>query len=187
MTFLFPMRPTTPRVLPRTPARFLVQTKFDGWNVVVTGGRVWTRHGNDITGWVEDWGFDLRPPHPVNGELVTDGGERRNIPSIKTGMFRPRLMAFDLMVEGPPIEERLEMLLELEDGALVPAMTLDPVGLRQLSWRWVNETLETVKAMGHEGLVLKRKGSPYHVSDVISVVTTDWLKVKVPVCAPRAV
>lgn len=183
MSFLFPMRPTTPRVLPETPAGFLAQTKFDGWNVVVNEGRVWTRRGNDITSWCRIWPFDLRPRHPVNGELMAAGGERKDIPSIKTGKFRPRLMAFDLMLEEAPLEQRLEILAGLEGGWDV-ATTMDGAAT---SWSGLNTLLTALKRQGHEGLVLKRKGSPYHVSDVISVVTMDWLKLKVPVRVARAV
>lgn len=39
---------------------------------------------------------------------------------------------------------------------------------------------------GHEGLVLKRRGSSYHVSEVISVVTPDWLRLEDRVRVPRA-
>lgn len=185
MTFLFPMRPTTPRRLPKTPSDFLLQLKFDGWNVVINEGRIWTRRGNDITDWVDDWGFELNPKYPVNGELIAVGGERKDIPSIKTGKLRPRVMAFDLMIEGMPIEERLQLLKGIEDGGLVAAMTTDPLQTKEVSWSRVNRMLGAAKAMGDEGLVLKRKGSPYHVSEVISVVTLDWLKLKVPVRESR--
>jgi len=184
MTFLFPMRPSTPRVLPESPAEFLVQEKVDGWNVVVNGGRVWTRHGHDITSWCSNWRFDLNPPWPVNGELVAVGGQRKDVPSIKSGKFEPRLHAFDVMLEGVPLEERLEMVDEWAEGDAWPILTWDPLE-EGGGWGWVNLVLEIVKANGLEGLVLKRKGSPYHVSQEISVVSPDWLRMLVPAQVTR--
>jgi hypothetical protein len=93
---------------------------------------VWTRHGNEITSWCDDWGFDLAPDHPVNGELLAEADDtttqRADIPGIRTGRCRPLVLAFDLMLEGPPIEERQEMLLSMASGSLRAATTTDPLG-----------------------------------------------------------
>ena len=167
-------------MLPESPDDFLVQIKYDGWNVVVNEGHVYTRHGNDITSWTDEWLFDLHPPYPVNGELVVVDGKRKDIPSIKTGKFRPRIWAFDVMVEDMPLEERYKRVWDLLDGELIPAVTWDGKDL-QKSWSSVNKLFEHVKERGHDGLVLKKKGSLYQVSDEISVVTPDWLRLLVPV------
>lgn len=186
-TFLFPMRPSVPRMLPSVPDDYLVQAKYDGWNIVVNGGRVWTRRGKDITPWRQDWGFDLDPRHPVNGELLAEAdGEvaaRAAIQGIRTGRCRPRVVAFDVILDGPALEERLDIVRHLASGAMQPAPTTD---LRGASWDDVNLMLEEAKAQGHEGLVLKRKGSRYVTSREVCIVTEDWLKVKVPVRRVRA-
>jgi ATP-dependent DNA ligase len=178
--FLFPMRPTVPRVLPPTPRGFLVQPKYDGWNVVVGGGRVWTRRGNEITGWCADWGFDPAPRHPINGELlaVVEGvvADHAHIQGIRTGRCRPLLVAFDVMVEGPGLEERLAMLPDLAGEGAHVAPTTEPGP----TWAEVNLLLEGAKAEGHEGLVLKRRGSLYHPGRHGPVLSEDWLKLKVP-------
>ena len=184
MSFLFPMRPSVPKVLPATPDDYLFQTKYDGWNIVINDGHVWTRRGNDITSWCADWGFDLAPEYPVNGELIAevDGvpAQRPDIAGIRTGRCLPRVLAFDLMVEGPPIEERLDLLRELAAGRMTAVETTDPVSIAA-SWTDINARLTEVKEAGHEGLVLKKKGSTYFVSHETSIITPDWLKVKVPV------
>lgn len=180
--FLFPMRPSVPRALPPTPGGFLVQPKFDGWNVVVSGGRIWTRRGNDITGWCDDWGFDPAPRHPLNGELLAIVGDEAvghtQIQGIRTGRCRPRVMAFDVMVEGPVLEERLAMLPGLSGGSMLPVETTDSGP--GATWDDVNRQLEAAWKQGHEGLVLKRRGSLYYPSRDVGIVTPDWLKLKVP-------
>ena len=183
MSFLFPMRPSVPKVLPATPDDYLVQTKYDGWNIVINEGHVWTRRGNDITSWCADWGFDLAPEHPVNGELIAevDGvpAQRPDIAGIRSGRCLPRVLAFDLMLEGPPLEERLDMLAALAAGSMTAVETTDPLQT-EASWDDINAMLAQEKQGGREGLVLKRKGSTYQVSKEVSIITPDWLKMKVP-------
>ncbi len=190
MSFLFPMRPSVPRTLPATPADYLIQTKYDGWNIVINEGRVWTRRGKDITSWCADWGFELEPKYPVNGELVAEADDttahRTDIPGIRSGRCRPLVMAFDLMLEGPPIEERLCMLTALAAGSMTPVTTTNPLRM-DACWKDVNILLENAKTDGHEGLVLKRKQSTYFVSREISIITPDWLKLKVLVKSTRRV
>ena len=148
------MRPSVPRVLPPAPDDYLLQIKYGGWNVVINEGHVWTRHGKEITFWCADWGFDLGPEYPVNGELLArvdnTTSHRSDIPGIRTGRCRPFVLAFDLMLEGPPIEERLHMLQGLASDAMEPALTTDPLQ-DNATWGEVNLMLEDVKAKGHEG------------------------------------
>lgn len=134
-SFLFPMHPSVPRMLPAVP---------DDYHIVVNGGRVWTRRGKDITPWRQDWGFDLNPRHPVNGELLAEADSelaaRADIQGLRTGRCRPRVAAFDVMLAGPPLEERLGMVRHLASGAMQPAPTKD---LRGASWDDVNRLLRT--------------------------------------------
>ncbi len=163
-SLLFPMRPSAPRSLPAAPDEFPVQTKFDGWNVVIGDGCIWTRRGNDITSWREEWGFDLQPPHFVNADLVVQAADpasalRADIPGIRAGRCRPLFLAFDLMLEGPPIEGRLAMLGELASVGHRPVETVDP---RQTgaSWNDVNALLERAKTAGHEGIQIRDRPAP---------------------------
>lgn len=181
------MRPCVPRMLPATPADYLMQTKYDGWNVVIADGHVWTRHGKEITHWCSDWGFELAPPTPINGELqaLEEGrlASRADIQGIRTGRCRAIVRAFDVMCEGPGLEQRLQMLREHATGAMTMASTVDPV-LEGKDWADVNDWLAAVKADGHEGLVLKRRGSLYLPGREASIISDDWLKLKVPVACP---
>jgi ATP-dependent DNA ligase len=180
--FLYPMRPVVPRVLPPTPADFLIQPKYDGWNVVVSEGRIWTRRGKEITAWTGDWGFDPAPSHPINGELLAVAGDtvvgHADIQGIRTGRRRARLVAFDVMVEGPGLEERLEMLRDAVGTGMhiAPTTDLGPTG----TWPQTNRELDEALAAGHEGLMLKRRGSLYHPGRHAGIVTHDWLKMKAP-------
>ena len=60
---------------------------------------------------------------------------------------------------------------------------ISPTRVPSLRALWVNINgwLSEVKAQGHEGLVLKKKGSIYWTSAETSIITPDWLKLKVPV------
>jgi ATP-dependent DNA ligase len=172
------MRPSVPRVLPPTPEEFIAQIKYDGWNVVVNKGHVYTRHGQDITSWVDDWHFPLEWEMPLNGELTVIGGERHDIPGLRTGRCRPRVHVFDIMVEDIPLEERLNWIddnINVKYGGAWAA-----VHRKFSSWEVANADLQYLKNCGYEGLVLKKLGSRYHVGSEMSVVTPDWLKLKVP-------
>jgi ATP-dependent DNA ligase len=86
------------------------------------------------------------------------------------------------MVEGPTLEERLQRLTALAAGRMQVAATVDPMHLGG-TWTHVNQLLAETQADGHEGLILKRRGSLYQPSREVSVLTEDWLKLKVPVAA----
>ena len=172
------MRPTAPRELPPTPEGWIFQLKYNGWNVIINKGRIYTRRGNDITEWLDDWGFPLDWDVPLNGELTAHLGGLKDVASIKTKKFEPRIDVFDVMVEGMLLEERLELMKKLVGDTyfgLVPAVTF-----RWKSWERANMELAYFKGTGHEGLVLKREGSPYVIGSEISVISPDWLKFKVP-------
>lgn len=181
MSFLFPMRPSAPRLLPATPEGFAFQVKYDGWNVVINRGRVYTRHGREITDWWPAWAtafrsFDL----PLNGELLAFNGQRSDIPSIRTGKFRPVVKVFDVIFQDAPFEERQDWLTEHVGHTRYEEIEA-VANLRYENWKMVNIDLEYQQGCGNEGFVLKRKGSPYVVGSDLSVVTPDWLKLKVPV------
>ena len=107
---------------------------------------------------------------------MASGAERKDIPGIKSGRVQPLLLAFDLMIEGVPIEERLLRLSTVTKNYLAPQ--------KSSSWDDVNDHLARAQREGHDGLVLKRCRSLYHVSQEISVVSPDWMRLLVPVrCA----
>lgn len=173
---LYPMRPRTPLVLPPSPEEFWVQWKYNGWNVVIPGdGTAWTRHGNEITDWRCWEGVNLHLDFPLNVELCAESGRLEDVPGLRNGSKRPMRVVHDFMLENVPIEDRLPLFTSLDDSWTIA----NTVG--RGSWEGINEEFDLSLAAGHEGLVLKRKGSSYVVGQVASVSSPDWLRLRVRV------
>lgn len=114
----------------------------------------------------------------VDGEIVVvndkgsaDFGALQNWRSEADGDLR--YYVFDILwyegrdLKALPLWERKEILERLvpEDAAIVFSRDFETSGI---------EFLEAAKNMGLEGIVAKRKDSPYHTGDR----TKDWLKIK---------
>lgn len=173
----FPMRPVSPVILALTPEQYWIQIKYNGWNIIIDEGKIFTRRGKDITHW-NCWGnLNLTPSFPVNGELISINERQYDIQTIRTGRMDYKIMAFDIMIEQMPIEERLDKLRQENLGEKVKiCQTID--GNKFKDWEEVNLFLKKLLASGKEGIVLKKKKSFYHIGDYDSVNFSDWIKLK---------
>ena len=170
MSFAIPMRPRDlPKRLPDI-RDFILQPKYDGWYVVFSDRRVYTRTGEDITGWA-CW---AGRPLPVNavGELMHTGGRHR-VPSLATSAEGLRVVLFDNPV-STPIEERLTWV---QGMAAVYGFEAAP-SFSVNSWADANASLLWVQSFPPtEGLVLKRRGSAWTPGEKHH----DWYRFKAPV------
>jgi len=173
---LWPQRPIKPLVLPKTPIAYLIQPKYNGWALVLPGnGTAWTRRGREITDWACFNGLNLYFDYPFHAELIVAGGVATDVPRLKHRTIEPVIVVHDVMVAGLPIESRLALL-----DKFVP--TTPPWRKGQIltasTWEEVNQLFRIALSEGHEGLVLKKRGSPYHIGRAGSVSLPDWYKIK---------
>jgi bifunctional non-homologous end joining protein LigD len=181
-----PMLATPAAALPGDAARFVAEPKYDGFRALVAlaSGRVamWSRNRLDLArrfpAVAAPLGRIAAGDAVLDGELVAF--DARGVPRFERlhdAGAGTALVAFDLLrldgedLRGRPIEARRALLERLLDAAPAPVRRmvrlmerLDPAG---------GDVLETARRRGLEGLVLKRRGSPY-----VAGRSTAWLKVK---------
>ena len=166
-TWTAPMRP---RDLPRRRVEireYVFQPKWDGWYVVFQGGHVYTRHGEDITGWACWAGREL--PDNAVGELLHRDGRHR-IPSLATSADGLRVVLFDVPGDEP-LEVRLAMLPEI--AARYGFDAVESFGVE--TWEQANDAMAEAQTVPNvEGLVLKRRGSAW----VAGESHRDWFRMK---------
>ncbi len=186
LTFTEPMMPTLVANPPAT-GEWSTEAKFDGWRcqiVIDQGGiGVFTRRGHD---WTDRLGIVAKAAAEelnlksaiIDGELVypqenglSDFHALQQV--VRSHSDQLLFMAFDLLhldgedLRGEPVEERRERL----DGFIH-----HPGGRTQYSDSLLGTPAELFAAaerMGLEGIVCKRRGSPYR-----SGAATDWVKIK---------
>lgn len=165
MNLVFPMRPRDlPRRLPDV-REYLAQPKLDGWYLVLRGGRALTRTGEDLSSWACFAGRTL--PEDAVGELLHVDGRNR-IPSLARCAAGFRLVLFDAP-SGLHLEERLGRLPDLAARyGLEYAPTFEP-----RTWEEAGRIVGEMQARGDEGIVLKRKGSPWVSGD-----SAFWYRMK---------
>ena len=175
----YPMRPMTPKSYPpaATPAGYWIEPKINGWHIVFRGdGTVWTRHGHEITPWQCFKGMDLNFKYPVVAEIVNAAEMgNANVPGLANG-GQAVIIAFDIMMPKAKIEERYKILTtaplkNLPHWSVIPRFEAK-------TWAEVNEMVKVAKANGGEGVVLKERGSLYHVGKTASIERPSWLKLK---------
>lgn len=184
--FIEPMMPTLVSKPPSGNGDWLTEVKFDGWRcqiVIDSGGvRVFTRRGFDWTDKFKIIAIAAADELKLNsaiidGELVyphksglSDFQALQTV--VRSHSDQLIFMAFDLLHHDGedlrllPVEERRERLDRL----------IRPGGRIQYSDGLQGTTMELFAAaerMGLEGIVCKRRGSPY-----VSGSTLNWLKVK---------
>lgn len=182
-----PMLATTGDAVPEGPA-WTHEVKWDGMRVLVEvgdgGTRIWSRNENDVSvTFPELHGTGGGRPMTVDGEVVALGDSVPSFGALADRMHvrdaakaqrlaaaRPvTLIAFDLlsldgrMLLDRSLDERRAMLagLELGEHAEVPPSYDDGRLL-----------LEAAEAQGLEGIVSKRRSSPYQPGRR----SRDWLK-----------
>ena len=155
-----------------SPAEWIGQPKYDGWHVVFWQGRALTRQGEDITDWAffRDHcakGFTL--PDCGQGELWSSAG-RNAVAALRHDATGGQCTLFD-MPSGEPLEHRLSALVGLarESGFHAAPMFAN----RQYTWKDWQALARTMIQIGHEGIVLKRKGSLWSEGE-----SADWRRMK---------
>ncbi|MDZ7374191.1 MAG: hypothetical protein ONB23_09500 [candidate division KSB1 bacterium] len=169
---------------------WLWEPKIDGWRLqilryadgsVELWGRRLERHPNWTSGLpdlAESAAHFVPPGTLLDAELQADRG-RQWIPSLfaRVPKARPLVYVFDVVfwrgeeVASLPYERRKALLRDLD----LPAgfIRVDPRPLRDLG-----EALQAALGEGHEGIVIKRRGSVYEVGREAPVATVNWRKVK---------
>jgi bifunctional non-homologous end joining protein LigD len=173
---------------PATAGEWLWELKFDGYRLLtrIEGGRVrcFTRNGHDWTSRLPELEralgrLKLRSGW-LDGEIVVHGEkgapdfqalqnafDHRSTASIVYWIFDlPFLDGEDL--RSLPVERRRERLAPLLDDDLAPRLRFS-----ENFDAPPRDLLASVSALGFEGLVGKRRGSPY-----VSRRSADWIKLK---------
>jgi ATP-dependent DNA ligase len=166
------------------------EPKVDGWRMqilrysdghVELWGRRLERHPdwtNPLAAIAASVSQFVPPGTLLDAELYTNLG-RQWIPSLfaRVPKAEPQIYLFDVVcwqrqwVADLPYEERKRLLRQL---------TLPP-GFFVLEPRPIGSLLEALQASmaeGHEGIVIKRRGSPYEVGREAPVATVNWRKIK---------
>jgi bifunctional non-homologous end joining protein LigD len=175
---------------PPSGGAWLHEIKHDGFRIIARkdGSRVrlYSRPGNDFTGRfpliVEALAWLRARSCTIDGEAVACGDD--GVPSFERIRYRRHdasvfLYAFDLIeLDGDDLRREP---LEIRKATLASVLRRAAPGLR------LNEHIEHTDGeivfrhackMGLEGIVSKRKDSPYR-----SGRSPDWLKMKNPACA----
>jgi bifunctional non-homologous end joining protein LigD len=170
------------------PSEWLFEVKYDGYRLMAckAGGeaRLYTRRGHD---WTDRFGpiasalarLSAREC-VVDGEAcVVDDGGRPSFAALQEWLSggstpaRIAFVAFDLLwldgrdVRTEPIEARRELLEKLIEGQGPPLSFSGAVSGK------LEDILRSAKEAGLEGLMAKKKGSPY-----VSGRTTQWVKLR---------
>ncbi len=170
------------------PSGWLFEVKYDGYRLLVckAGGdaRIYTRRGHD---WTDRFAPIASAVARLNArECVVDGEacvvDEKGRPSFSalqewlSGGSTPARIAFvvfDLLwldgrdLRGEPIEVRRELLEKLVEGQ-GPPISFSSAVAGDLA-----EILRSAKEAGLEGLMAKKKGSPY-----VSGRTSQWVKLR---------
>ncbi|HEX8705854.1 MAG TPA: DNA ligase D [Myxococcaceae bacterium] len=160
------------------------EVKYDGFRAVaaLSGGQLtlWSRNGNDLSErfpTVAQGLRELRVPEAVlDGEIVAMDPKGRSSFQLLQNQSggELRFVAFDLLwldghdLRSRPLEERRELLESVMALAKPPLQIAEQIKLPQA------RALEEAKKHGWEGLIAKRKGTPY-----VGSRSSSWLKLKV--------
>jgi len=181
------------------PSDWQAEWKWDGirGQVIVRGGAVyvWSRGEELVTDKYPEYAsfFDSLPDGTViDGEILAYDGEPLNFQVLQTRVGRKSvskktlseapvvLMAYDLLeVDGRdirhlPMSERRVLLEKLVNSATNDALRLSPL-VNFNSWEALTALREESRSRKSEGIMLKRKDSPYRVGRKRG----DWWKWKI--------
>lgn len=160
---------------------FVYEVKYDGYRAIaaISGAQLAVKTRNDIDLVARFPFLEKALKSVVVGEAVIDaeivGLDDDGVSSFEhLGGETQRLMAFDLLwldgedLRARPLEERRELLESLLSTAKDGLELAERVALPH------DEALKLARSSGWEGLIAKRKGSPYEGKRSL-----DWLKLKV--------
>jgi bifunctional non-homologous end joining protein LigD len=166
-------------------ATHVFEVKYDGFRAIAAlsgSGLVFkSRNGNDLSGRfpvIADALRRLRVPEAViDGEVVAlDKKGRSSFQLLQNNQSggELRFFAFDLLwldghdLRDKPLEARRELLESLFSGVKPPLQLAERIDQPR------DRALKEAKRRGWEGLIAKRKGSPY-----VGTRSGHWLKLKV--------
>ena len=170
----YPPKPTAflPNEEDFNPLEWIGQPKYRGWRAVVNNDNdVFTRHKNvvPIKPSYKSTGFKV---YQLDGEIInpkdqTEYAVRR---AVKDGTWK--LEIFDVFIPGHnfTLVDRINILRV--DFDIWPI--LFPINKYNDMFRLRDEC----KAAGYEGVVLKRKDSLYKISQHVSIIDPDWIKLR---------
>lgn len=170
------------------------EPKWDGYRVLVSGGRIYSRNGTNLTPLFPDLTPVLQARLPadlvLDGEIIAwdPGGGRLDFEGLQARMTAGRriravaarrpaqLVAFDVLASGTqdlrgrPLRERRAVLEEVLAGLSSPIVLCQQTADVELAREW----FRTLTAGGIEGLVIKEVGGSYPTVPGMRV----WAKVK---------
>ena len=176
MKYLYPAKPNeiALRHLDRydRDVRWVGEVKKNGWRCLAEQGVLWTRHQTTIKESVKELReavSDMLPPDTrIDGEFIHH----------RTKGHKAMLYVFDIMfykgklLAGVPFEERRAILEGVVvEGAGIELAKQVRVGKKALYHQSIGDEL-------NEGIVLKKLGSKYLVSERRCLQNPFWLKVK---------
>jgi bifunctional non-homologous end joining protein LigD len=162
--------------------RYVCEVKYDGFRALaaLSGGKVTlqSRTGNDLaTRFPTVVAAVANVPQPelvLDGEIIaTDRRGLARFQNLQAGTGELRYAVFDLLwLNGEDLRSRgVEERRELLEGILAGAPP--PLALAERIPGSIDPALGWAHARHHEGIVLKRAGSPY-----VGERSLDWLKLK---------
>ncbi len=162
----------------------LYEVKYDGFRAVaaISGGQLtlWSRNGNDLSERFPSVAQALRqlrvPEAVLDGEIVAMDPKGRSSFQLLQNQSggELRFVAFDLLwldghdLRSRPLEERRELLESVMALASPPLQIAEQLDLP------LERALAEAQKRGWEGLIAKRKGTPY-----VGSRSSSWLKLKV--------
>ena len=168
----YPPKPT-PVMIPKEgfrPQEWLVQNKYRGWRIVIHGMHAYTRKGNEL--FLVD-SAKKKYDYQLDGEIInpkrmTEHGVRT---AIKNETYVIKI--FDIYV---PCYDKMDLMermkfLENEFGIKVFWTAVKSYG-------HLTDLLNNASKRGHEGIVLKRRNSPYKISKYCEIIDNNWIKIK---------
>jgi bifunctional non-homologous end joining protein LigD len=160
------------------------EVKYDGFRAVaaLSGGQLtlWSRNGNDLSERFPTVAQALRqlrvPEAVLDGEIVAMDPKGRSSFQLLQNQSggELRFVAFDLLwldghdLRSRPLEQRRELLESVMALASPPLQIAEQLNLP------LKQALAEAQKRGWEGLIAKRKGTPY-----VGSRSSSWLKLKV--------
>lgn len=170
----FPMQPMSLMIIPEFLENWWLQKKYNGWRIIFDNGKWYTRRGTDITDWkIFEKYKEFKLEYPLDMELTSYKGNNYGVSSLRHSYLGEPIL-IDIMVENMKMEERNERVFKEGLSDVFKVSENFPVSsIRDINM-WYSSFIET----GCDGVVLKKKGSLYHIGKLQGVITPDWLKVK---------
>ncbi|MGQ0505028.1 MAG: non-homologous end-joining DNA ligase [Myxococcaceae bacterium] len=165
-----------------TPKSHVLEIKYDGYRglAALSAGNLafQSRNGAELSGRFPQLAQALKEVPLVeavlDGEVVVfDAKGISRFQELMTDSARERYVVFDLLwLDGEDLRERpLEERRDLLESVLANAKA--PLQISQQLEADTAEALEKIRQLGGEGLIAKRRGSPY-----VGTRSKDWLKLK---------